>query len=227
MTNRSRISRLVLDESHQFLTAVKYREHFPKIIELAKRAIQRVFLTGSLPRKFERPLLSVLGLSPSTKFIRAMTDQPHIGHHVIAFESKKYTSAAVAANVVSFLNKRWLKPEERGIIYCSSKAKVESLALLVPDSTSSHSTMIERGENERAWLDGTKKWMIATSGFIHGIDAKRVAAVIILDDGHREAEGTCGRRGGGKHEDQGDSTDEGCETQEKSRNSQVQNAGSW
>ena len=72
----------------------------------------------------------------------------------------------------------------RGIIFCLSRPDVDELASLF-GNTKSHSDMESaiRSELQEKWNQGLPghRWMVATTGFIHGIDNANVDTVIFLE----------------------------------------------
>lgn len=194
--------RFIIDEAHKILTEVKLRPAFRAICRLAPLAVQIGFLSASLPVQYEQAFLKAVGLPSTTAIIRASTARPNLAYHVLTVDIKKKAIEDVALELAALVQS---SPEfvsaSRGIIYCRSRVMTESLGPHFADCIS-HSLLSEdvRRSNQLRWVSGESQWIVATSGFIHGIDYLHVRTVIFVDEPHTlfdlvQGSGRAGRDG--------------------------------
>jgi hypothetical protein len=117
----------------------------------------------------------------STVFIRAPTSRPNLRYHVLHVENQVKHINKVAAELAQHLQQTTFTNESRGIVFCADIPSTDELATVL-GSSKSHSKMetSERLSNQEAWYEGHAKWIVATSGFLHGIDHPSVRAVIFI-----------------------------------------------
>ncbi|KAG6875527.1 hypothetical protein C0992_003478, partial [Termitomyces sp. T32_za158] len=178
--SEGKIARLCIDESHQMLTSESYRSKFTQLGELAQFAVQRIFLTATLPPALVEHFLVKNFLPDSTTIIRAPTFRSNLRYHVVHVEERVRPVKEVIIDLAHYLNTNIFSPYSRGIIFCNSIADVEDLAPSF-NGFKSHSQM-ESGERQQLqdlWYQGgPNHWMVATTGWLHGIDHPNVDAVI-------------------------------------------------
>jgi hypothetical protein len=173
---------LVVDESHQVLTCREYRHHFAKLKNLAKFAVQKIYLTASLPPHLMHQFFTKTNLPESTVVIRAPTHQLNMRYHVVTTESTSTTMERFVIDLAALLTISFLGPSRRGIIFCISKDTTDLIGKAF-DNCVSHSDLEAsvRQSNEESWFIGHHQWIVATTGLIHGIDCQDVGAIIFVE----------------------------------------------
>ncbi|KAG6848431.1 hypothetical protein H0H93_000226 [Arthromyces matolae] len=175
-----KVARICLDESHQMLISEEYRSKFAKLGELAQYDVQRIFLSATLPPSLMDHFLTKNYLPNSTLVIRAPTFRPNLRYHVLWIEERIHKMADVTKKLALQLEASTFSPYSRGIIFCNSIREVDEIATNF-HNVKSHSQMdsAERAHLQEVWfMGGTSKWMVATTGWLHGIDHPNVDAVI-------------------------------------------------
>jgi hypothetical protein len=170
----------VIDEAHQILSHASFRSQFTKIKQLAPFQVQKIYVTGSLPIRLERRFLLETSLSYATRIIRASTFQLQISFNLFRVSNMNTTLGRLAIDIAKFME-TVMDPDQIGIIFCTNKRDTDELHKRFTHC-SSHSDLLpsNRAHNEAEWLAGHKRWIAATTGLIHGIDAPNVGAVIFL-----------------------------------------------
>ena len=116
--------------------------------------------------------------------IRSQTNRPNLFHHVLHLNSEVHKNGTeLISNLAHMLEEKLFSHQSRGIIFCTSIHDVERIAPLF-QGTMSHSDMDvqARLKIQEEWFQGiNRKWMVATTGFLHGIDHPGVDAVIFLE----------------------------------------------
>jgi hypothetical protein len=180
-TEEHKAIRLVVDEAHQILSHRTFRTQFTKIKELAPFKVQKIYITGSLPVRLERRFLLEANLSYTTRIVRAPTFQPPISYNLFHVSSMTTKPVRLATDITKFLE-TIMEPDQIGIIFSKGRKEVDELhANLTHCSSHSDLPTSDRAHNEAEWRAGYKRWIAATTGLIHGIDAPNVGAVIFLD----------------------------------------------
>src|SRR5436190_1203488 len=176
-----RIVRVVFDEAHKAFIEDHYRSSFLKVKELAGYPIQKIFLTATLPPKLEKLFLETTCMPSSTLIIRAPTTRRNLRYHVLTLEPEMKDIEQLAKELSALLEEKTFGESSRGIIYCMDIPLTDHLASSL-HACKSHSKMesTELLMNHGSWLGGEHKWMVATTGFLHGIDYPDVKAVIFL-----------------------------------------------
>ena len=174
--------RIVIDECHQVLTDRDHRCQFAKIQQLAHYEVQKIYLTATLPPVLTKLFFQRVGIPSSTTVIRALTNRPNIRYHHLHINEETKRATAVAVDVAKVLESQFTSGLSRGIIFADS---VED-AITIGRSFNNfvcHGKMdqLTRSQNQNKWFSiyGNQKWIVATSGFIHGIDYPRVEAVVV------------------------------------------------
>lgn len=182
--NENTIQRFVVDECHQAITSDDYRKKFSSVKELAQYLLQKIFLTATLPPYLEEFYLQQVCLPASTVIIRAPTNRKHLRYHVLNVNQWAWKLNDVAIDLARLVEKEVWTATSCGIIVCLSCADVDTLSQFF-GKTKSHSYMeaSDHVELQEKWCQGlaNHRWMVATTGFIHGIDQTNVDTVIFLD----------------------------------------------
>lgn len=174
-------ARIVYDEAHLILTSQAYRTSFYKFHNLAGFPAQKIALTATLPIRLESELRIALGFPHDVPIIRAPTDQPQVGYHRFVVERSSTTGVRLAVDAAKTME-RFMDPDQIGIIYGTSIAEVEAISKAFTHCRS-HSMMdsSDKSHDEALWKSGERRWIAATTGLIHGIDAPNVGCTIFLD----------------------------------------------
>jgi len=178
------MKRFVVDECHQLTTCDTYRRKFSAVKELAQFPIQKIFLSATSPVFLEDYFLQQVYLPRSTIVIREPTNRKNIIYHKLRIEQRIRKAKDVVLDLAKLVERELWTIESRGIIFCLSRSEVDELAPFF-GNTKSHSDMesSERSEVQERWNEGLlgHRWMVATTGFIHGIDHPNVDTVIFLE----------------------------------------------
>ena len=175
------IKRIVVDECHQILTSVEYRHQFSALKELANFPVQKIYLTATLPPNLEYELKVATSLPGTTTVIRESTDRPNLGYHVLHCQEFVADTNQVVVELAKLIEGGF-DTDSRGIIFCRSVSRVELVAEKF-GGCRSHAGMEEKDRLQAFdnWLSGSAKWMVATTGFLHGIDYGWVDGIIFLE----------------------------------------------
>lgn len=166
------------------ITCDTYRTKFNAVKELAQFPVQKIFITATLAVFLEDYFLQQVYLPRSTPVIREPTNRLNIMYHLLRIEQRVRKAADVIIDLTKLVEKELWTEASRGIIFCLSRAEVDELAPFF-GNTKSHSDMppSDRSELQEKWNEGLSghRWMVATTGFIHGIDHPNVDTVIFLE----------------------------------------------
>jgi len=175
------IARIVYDEVHQVLTSSTYRGAFFRFHTLSTFPTQKIGLTASLPIRLEAELKMVLGLPPTTLVIRAPTAQPQISYHRYVMDRMNTEPVQIAIAVAKVMEIH-MDADQIGIIFATSKKEVEAISDAFTHCFShSDLTSSDKLHNENTWRQGHSRWIAATTGLIHGIDAPNVGCTLFID----------------------------------------------
>lgn len=145
---------------------------------------QKIWLSATLPPYLETHFLEQLYLPPSTPIIRDLTNRNNLCYHVLNVESRVRNIKDVVLDLAAFLEDSLFGDSSCGIIFCTSRKQVDDIATSF-NNTKSHSDMdaADRSAIQDKWFQSSKehRWMVATTGFIHGIDQPNVDAVIFVE----------------------------------------------
>jgi Helicase conserved C-terminal domain len=219
------IKRIVVDECHQILTSVHYRECFEKVKELASYPVQKIYLTATLPPQLEHELKVATCLPESVPVIRESTDRPNLAYHVLQYNGLAVRTTDTAVKLAKVLQQTF-EADSRGIIFCRSIARVEDIAPSF-GHCKDHSKMSSehRMAQFERWRCGSENWMVATTGLLHGIDYGWVDAIIFVEMPYglmnfAQGAGRAGRKGRPSNifllhsSEQGQILPQGCQTDE-------------
>lgn len=174
--------RIVFDEAHKILTDQAYRTNFLQLHQLAAFPVCKIYLTATLPPILTASFLDNTGLPDTTKIIRAPTTRANLQYLVIKQTPRKRSLTDVAVDLVDYFKSHGMDRESRGIIFSTTIQETDELSRAL-HCVKSHSKMSaeERFHHHNTWNAGEQKWIVATSGFIHGIDYPHVRVVIFLN----------------------------------------------
>lgn len=177
-----KINRLVFDEAHKVFIEDNFRASFLRIRELAQFPIQKIFLSATLPPYLEEYFLMLTSLPSSTLVIRAPTPRPNLRYHAMTVEPQIKSAVTLAKELSIFLEEKTFAETSRGIIYCTDIATTDALANAVK-GYKSHSQMWSNDlwQHQGLWREGDRKWMVATTSFLHGINYPDVRAIIFVN----------------------------------------------
>lgn len=205
--NEKSIQRFVVDECHQAITCDKFRKKFDAVKELAQYLVQKIYLTATLAVYLEDYFLQQVYLPRSTLIIREPTNRKNLMYHILHVEQRVRKIKDVAVDLARLVEKETWTAASRGIIFCVSRSEVDELGALF-GNTKSHSDMetADRLDLQEKWHQGLPghRWMVATTGFIQGIDHPNVDTVIFLEMPYGltnfvQGSGRAGRSGGLAH----------------------------
>jgi Helicase conserved C-terminal domain len=178
------VTRFVVDECHQVMTCNKYRKKFDAVKELAQYPVQKIFITATLAVFLEDYFLQQIYLPRSTPVIREPTNRNNLMYHMLRIEQRVRKAEDVIIDLTKLVEREVWTEASRGIIFCHSRAEVDNIGTFF-GNTKSHSDMdpLDRSDLQEKWNEGHQghKWMIATTGFIHGIDHPNVDTIIFLE----------------------------------------------
>src|SRR5204863_8151385 len=159
-----------------------FRSSFLRIKDLAQFPVQKIFLSATLPPFLQEYFFQLTALPSSTLIIRASTSRPNLRYHAMVVEPQIKSAENLAKELTNFLEEKTFEELSRGIIYCTDILTTDALADSIV-ACKSHSKMSaqELWQHQGMWKQGVRKWMVATTGFLHGIDYPDVKAVIFLD----------------------------------------------
>jgi hypothetical protein len=162
------------------MTCSHYREKFSKLKELAAFPVQKIFLTATLPPRLEHQLKVETSMPESVTVIREPTDRPNLCYHVLHYNGNKIDTTATVVKLAHLLGEQF-ESDSRGIIFSRYIEEVDELARRFLECKN-HSKMTSEDQmlQFERWRSGIGKWMVATTGLIHGIDYGYVDAIIFV-----------------------------------------------
>lgn len=200
------VSMVVIDECH-CVTAWGYgfREAYLEIGSFIDRLSPRpvvIAMTATAPIADRKQIVKLLGMN------RVKEHTISLYRPKLTFIRRVFTSENARQKDLKRLLKRHMESDGSCIIYCNTKGNTDKVYDLVrtwyPGQTARCRSNLPSGErkrNERAFMDGEKKIMVATSAFGMGVDKSDVRLVIhynltlSLIDYYQQA-GRAGRDGG-------------------------------
>ena len=180
LQHEQQIARFVIDECHQIFTAKNLRDCMGKMVLHGRFRIPQVHLTATMTPYQEVKYIENQKLMPDTLSIRQTTDRPELGYNVEHHPNTNSDKLAeLTINTAKRIQDQTFHNRSRGIIYTRSRSKATELATAM-NAACYHSNMTEqeKKENYLKWVRGEVRWMVATSGFINGIDYGYVSAII-------------------------------------------------
>lgn len=148
---------------------------------LASFPVQKIFLSATIPPILEESFLEETSMPSSTPWIRASTTRPNLRYHVFNVDNYLKHVNLVTIGLAKYIQQTLFGNESRGIVFCGDIDTVEKLAMEL-GSAINHSKLEHsvRVHQQSVWFKGLAKWMVATTGFLHGIDNPHVDAVIFV-----------------------------------------------
>jgi superfamily II DNA helicase RecQ len=182
---QGRLDRVVLDECHLIFTAaVEYRKRLRNLVLLRNLPCPFLFLTGTLPPLRVGEFEEALHLHDPL-YIRASSHRINTQYSVDRVKSGQGVMM-IKRHVV--IRAKTMAPGEKGIIYCSSKAKCKALAGQIKCHyyhSASHDQEAEffawQEAGFQAWLRGEAPYIVATTALGTGIDVPGVVDVLHLE----------------------------------------------
>ncbi|KAJ6614070.1 hypothetical protein B0H10DRAFT_2221679 [Mycena sp. CBHHK59/15] len=179
--NLRRIPRMFFDEAHQILMDADFRPQFMRLIEFAGTDIQKILGSATGPPRLHTHLLTTVGLPPKMKVIRAPCLIPNVRIHVTRYDPDVTTAERYLFDVLNLLEKKLLRPEDQGIVFCGSRVDAATIGKRL--GCFSHAGAPNREADEKAWLAGRARIMAATSTCAQGIDNARCRFTIFFNTG--------------------------------------------
>jgi superfamily II DNA/RNA helicase len=181
------INRIFFDEAHEF-----YSPHPDRLDTFAglatafqNRPLQRIFLSGTQPPAMAKAYHKKALLSGGHIAIRAQTDRPELGFHVLSLKQSSQKDALFYAliRLVTGLIHR-LEEKDRIIVFFQSVNELERYAKF-SDCPKYHSKLPMQGDtkdfNLRRWDDGDHPVLAATTAVANGTDRPFVKYVVVYE----------------------------------------------
>ena len=188
ISNRERIGRIFIDEAHHIIISDNYRPCFHLFEMLTRTGVPITFLTATIFPKSVPYLCEKMRIDPSLLYeIRASTIRPNIKMS----RSKCANQAQALSCLKDMFPKISLKPEERGLIFCTTIIGCQTISnlLKIPYYVARMNddpvlNYEERAKLDKQWRDGVQpdhRWIVATLCFGQGIDYSGVRWVIHVE----------------------------------------------
>jgi superfamily II DNA helicase RecQ len=174
------VSRVVIDEIHEFLFATEYRVDLGNVTNIFSKQVRVIMMSATLPPEKE---LSLVRLTNSTSFTtcRFPTTRPNLKYIVDFVEHRNIHNA-----LLEYLNRFAHNPNtDRVIIYVQTVKEVDNITTMLRDNGFKcygfHGKMEHaiKVEMKRLW-ESKGLIMVATSGFGTGIDYQTIPLLFIV-----------------------------------------------
>ena len=202
--SRGAVDRIVIDECHlSFTAADKYRSKLRGLVLLRQLGCPMVFLTGTLPVLRQREFEEAMQLQ-NPYYIRASSHRLNVKFSVVRVKNGR---GPMEVRRMVLAQRPELKPGEKGVIYCKSRAKCQVLARQLQchyyhsDPHNGDAQFLARREaGFQAWARGDMPYIVATAALGTGIDIAGITHVIHLESpssiiDYAQESGRAGRAG--------------------------------
>jgi superfamily II DNA helicase RecQ len=178
---RGFLKRIFVDEVHTVIMDVGYRKDLEELKGLHRYDCPVVLLTATMPVRMERWFRRCM-LAETADIIRAKTMKRNIRYRVVRVEQSREVPQEVVRVVLGI--EKSMTGDQKGVIYCRSKAKCESLAEQL-GCDFYHAGMEETARQEvlAKWTDGagTSRWTVATTALGTGIDIGGMVGIVHME----------------------------------------------
>jgi superfamily II DNA helicase RecQ len=177
------LDRIVIDECHTVLESTKnWRPKVLKLIEMAQKEVQVVYLTATLKPTEEERFLKVVGVKrKDIDIFRESTTRENIAYDVVECEEGQNVETATK-ELVERKRRQYEGTATGGsiIVYAGSINAVKRLAqeLGCPMYHSKSGTQAQKERLLQRLKEGKEKVIVATNGLGLGVDAPQVRVVI-------------------------------------------------
>jgi superfamily II DNA helicase RecQ len=190
---RGVFKRIFVDECHTIIMDAGYRGRLAGLKGLYRYECPVVLLTATLPVRLERWFRRMM-LAQDGAMIRASTMKKNIRYRVVQVKpgrpGQSSSSSASASAVEDEVVRRvvsltaGMQGDEKGVLYCRSKAKCEQMAEKI--GASHYHSDVEAEKRQEAlsmWAEGRSatRWIVATTGLGTGVDIKGIVAVVHVE----------------------------------------------
>jgi superfamily II DNA helicase RecQ len=173
LKSKGLLRRMVVDECHLVFTSSYWRRNLLKVKNLRLLGCPIVLLTATLPPMRELELEACMLVRHAT-YIRASTVRPNARYFVSWCQRGKLEETALA------MCKRWAKrlqrTQEKGVVYCRSKAQCERIAKEL-DCIYYHAEVEDRAEQLAEWAEAGGM-IVATSALGTGVDYAGIVYIL-------------------------------------------------
>ncbi|KAJ6603894.1 P-loop containing nucleoside triphosphate hydrolase protein [Mycena sp. CBHHK59/15] len=165
------LTRVALDEVHEFSTTAHRRPVWKTVLQLTNRAMQFLLLSGSVPFGHESRLVADLKFEVNLPVVRSPLWLPvHQFVHLRLGPGRRVPE--FMTSLQAKLAQDFMQPGDQGIIFYPSPAAVQKWG--GAQSCASWSGWEKRQMHETEWLGGKHQFMHATTTCSLGIDNERV-----------------------------------------------------
>lgn len=193
------IALFAIDEAHCVSQwGHDFRPDYVELAVLAERfkGVPRIALTATADAPTQKDIIQRLSLQDGQSFVSGF-DRPNIHYSITLRNSPKQ-------QVLTFITEK--HPEDSGIIYCTSRKKVDDMAAWLRghgiNALAYHAGLDSetRNENQRLFLQDERVIMVATIAFGMGIDKPDVRFVVHMNipkniEAYYQETGRAGRDG--------------------------------
>lgn len=173
LSSKGLLRRVVIDESHLIFTASDWRPKLAMLRNLRLLPCPMVLLTATLPPVREEELGESMLVRGAT-YIRASTVRPNTRYLVSWCELGEGQETAIA--MCRRQQRQLRKREEKGVVYCHSKAQCKAMA----DELGCgyyHAGVVDRAERLERWLK-EGGFIVATSALGTGVDFPGIVFIL-------------------------------------------------
>jgi superfamily II DNA helicase RecQ len=175
-----KLDRIVIDECHVILTAIKYRRRILDLDRLRMIPCQFVLLTGTLPLYMEQEIQSAMLLGSKgdgLRYVRSRVDKPNVAYRVDVCVQGQLRSRICGLIGVA---RRELSANQRIVVFCGSRGVCEEMARLL-QCQPYHAKWSSKDDSLASWINGKEQVIVATSALGAGVDVSGIVVVIHID----------------------------------------------